>query len=41
MAKEKEMISPFELKMIREIDGSKIVSHGNISYGYDIEMPGI
>lgn len=36
MAKEKEMISPFEPKMIREIDGEKIVSYGTSSYGYDI-----
>ena len=36
MAKEKEMISPFEPKMIREIDGQKIVSYGTSSYGYDI-----
>lgn len=36
MAEEKEMISPFEPKMIREIDGQKIVSYGTSSYGYDI-----
>jgi len=36
MAEEKEMISPFEPKMIREIDGEKIVSYGTSSYGYDI-----
>ncbi len=36
MAEEKEMISPFESKMIREIDGQKIVSYGTSSYGYDI-----
>ena len=36
MAEEKGMISPFEPKMIREIDGQKIVSYGTSSYGYDI-----
>ena len=36
MAEEKEMISPFEPKMIREKDGHKIVSYGTSSYGYDI-----
>ena len=36
MAKEKDMISPFEPKMVREVDGQKIVSYGTSSYGYDI-----
>ena len=36
MAEEKDMISPFEPKMVREVDGQKIVSYGTSSYGYDI-----
>ena len=36
MAEEKEMISPFEPKMVRDIEGRKIVSYGTSSYGYDI-----
>ena len=36
MAKEQEMITPFEPKMIREKEGEKIVSYGTSSYGYDI-----
>ena len=36
MAEEKDMISPFEPKMVRDFDGQKIVSYGTSSYGYDI-----
>lgn len=36
MAKENEMISPFEPNQVREVDGSRIVSYGTSSYGYDV-----
>ena len=36
MAEEKDMISPFEPKMVRDVGGQKIVSYGTSSYGYDI-----
>ena len=36
MAEQKDMISPFEPKMVRDLDGKKIVSYGTSSYGYDI-----
>ena len=36
MAEQKDMISPFEPKMVRDLNGQKIVSYGTSSYGYDI-----
>ena len=36
MAAEKGMIEPFEADQIRERDGSRIVSYGVSSYGYDV-----
>ena len=36
MAEQKDMISPFEPKMVRDLDGKKIVSYVTSSYGYDI-----
>lgn len=36
MAAEKDMISPFEPGQVREVDGSRIVSYGTSSYGYDV-----
>lgn len=36
MAEEKDMISPFEPGQVREVDGSRIVSYGTSSYGYDV-----
>ena len=35
-AQENQLISPFESKQIREIEGEKIVSYGVSSYGYDV-----
>lgn len=32
------MISPFVAQQVREIDGKKIISYGNSSYGYDIRL---
>ncbi len=36
MAKEHQMIEPFEPGQVSEIDGAKIVSYGTSSYGYDV-----
>ena len=36
MAREQGMIEPFESGQVREVNGSKIVSYGTSSYGYDI-----
>lgn len=36
MSQEHQMIEPFEPNLVREANGSKIVSFGTSSYGYDI-----
>lgn len=36
MAEEHDMISPFEPQQVRQEDGSRIVSYGTSSYGYDV-----
>ena len=36
MAEQTGMIEPFEPGQVRERDGSKIISYGTSSYGYDI-----
>lgn len=36
MAEEHDMIEPFEPKQVRQVNGTKIVSYGNSSYGYDV-----
>jgi dCTP deaminase len=36
MALERKMIEPFEPKMVREAAGTRIVSYGTSSYGYDV-----
>ena len=36
MAKEKQMIEPFEPHMVREYKGQRAVSFGTSSYGYDV-----
>ena len=36
MAKNHEMISPFEPGQVREVGGQRIVSYGTSSYGYDV-----
>ena len=36
MAREHNMIDPFEPRQVREANGGKIVSYGTSSYGYDI-----
>ena len=36
MAKEENMISPFESNQIKKISGNKVISYGTSSYGYDV-----
>ena len=36
MAKEENMISPFEPNQIKELSGNKVISYGTSSYGYDV-----
>src|SRR3954469_7958410 len=36
MAQEHGMISPFEAKQVKQVNGQRIVSYGTSSYGYDI-----
>ena len=38
MCREQEMIVPFEERLIREIDGRRIISAGLSSYGYDLRL---
>jgi deoxycytidine triphosphate deaminase len=38
MAEEHEMISPFLPELVREVNGSKIISAGASSYGYDMRL---
>ena len=36
MVEQYGMIEPFEPRLVRELNGDKIVSYGTSSYGYDI-----
>jgi dCTP deaminase len=36
MAKEENMISPFEPDQIKNLGGGKVISYGTSSYGYDV-----
>ncbi|MBA2340313.1 MAG: dCTP deaminase [Pyrinomonadaceae bacterium] len=38
MAEEHNLISPFESKLVREVDGRRIISAGASSYGYDMRL---
>jgi deoxycytidine triphosphate deaminase len=38
MCREHGMIAPFEEKLVREIDGRRIISAGVSSYGYDLRL---
>jgi dCTP deaminase len=38
MCREHSLIAPFEEKLIREIDGRRILSAGVSSYGYDLRL---
>ena len=36
MAKEEDMISPFEPEQVKALSGEKVISYGVSSYGYDV-----
>lgn len=36
MAQQQQMITPFEGKQVREVNGQKVISFGTSSYGYDV-----
>lgn len=38
MCREQQLITPFEDKLIREVDGRRIISAGLSSYGYDLRL---
>lgn len=38
MCREQGMIAPFEERLVREIDGRRIISAGLSSYGYDLRL---
>jgi len=38
LATEQEMISPYVPQVIREVNGMKVISYGQSSYGYDIRL---
>jgi dCTP deaminase len=36
MAEERRMIEPFAPRLVREVDGGRVISFGTSSYGYDV-----
>ncbi len=38
MAEQHQLISPFEPKLVRHVDGRRIISAGASSYGYDMRL---
>ena len=38
MCREQQLIAPFEDKLIREVNGRRIISAGLSSYGYDLRL---
>ena len=38
MCRENGMIKPFEPKLVREVEGRRIISAGVSSYGYDLRL---
>jgi dCTP deaminase len=36
MAAERKMIEPFEANQVRQVEGSRVISYGTSSYGYDV-----
>ena len=38
MCREQGMITPFEEKLVREIEGRRVISAGLSSYGYDLRL---
>ena len=41
MAKEENMISPFEPDQIKTLSGGKVISYGTSSYGYDVRCSSV
>src|ERR1044072_5660260 len=38
MCREQQLLSPFEEKLVREVEGRRIISAGLSSYGYDLRL---
>ncbi|PYS59288.1 MAG: dCTP deaminase, partial [Acidobacteria bacterium] len=38
MADEAQLIHPFEARLVREVAGTRIISAGASSYGYDMRL---
>jgi dCTP deaminase len=38
MARERDLIAPFEDRLVREVDGRRVISAGVSSYGYDLRL---
>src|SRR6059058_3955501 len=38
MCREHQLLSPFEEKLVREVEGRRIISAGLSSYGYDLRL---
>ncbi|HKQ99832.1 MAG TPA: hypothetical protein VJT09_04115, partial [Pyrinomonadaceae bacterium] len=38
MAEEAQLIQPFSERLIREVEGRRIISAGSSSYGYDMRL---
>ena len=38
MAEEAQLIHPFEARLVREVNGTRIISAGASSYGYDMRL---
>ncbi len=38
MAEENNLIAPFEPRLVRQLDGRRIISAGSSSYGYDMRL---
>src|ERR1051325_5204208 len=38
MCREHQLLSPFEEKLVREVEGRRIISAGVSSYGYDLRL---
>lgn len=38
MAEEAQLIYPFEARLLREVNGTRIISAGASSYGYDMRL---
>ena len=38
LAEEAQLIEPFEARLVREVEGRRIISAGASSYGYDMRL---